>query len=85
MTDKIALCRSDTASLTFEDAMNAGYRVHCGTAEDGELSGMHWWTLVRPGWAEPEVSRDEWPSSTEAEDAAVTALAAEVVAGDVTV
>ena len=40
MTDKIALCSGDTAPLTFEDAMNAGYRVHCGTAEDGELSGM---------------------------------------------
>lgn len=86
MTDKIALCSSsDTAPLTFKDAMNAGYRVHFGTAKDGELSGMHWWTLVRPGWAEPEVSSEEWPSSTEAEDAAVAALAAEVVAGDVTV
>lgn len=74
-----------TATLTFADAANAGYRVHAGSAEDGSLSGIFWWTLFRPGWAEPEVSRDEWPSATEAEDAAVSALEAEVAAGDIPV
>lgn len=66
------------APLTLKDAVNAGYRVHSGAAEDGDLSGMHWWTLFRSGWAGPEVSSAHWPSSAEAEGAAVAALAVEV-------
>jgi hypothetical protein len=85
VTDEIAQRISNAAPLTFEDAANAGYRVHRGAGEDGALSGMFWWTLFRSGWAEPEVSSEEWPSSTEAEDAAVAALAAEVAAGDLIV
>ena len=72
-------------TLTFEDATNAGYRIHGGTAEDGALSGMFWWTLYRPGWAEAEVSGDEWRTSIAAEDAAIAALAAEVAAGEIAV
>jgi hypothetical protein len=72
-------------TLTFKDALDAGYRVHGGTAEDGALCDRFWWTLFRPGWSEPEVSNGDWPSSGGAEDAAVAALADEVAASGVAV
>lgn len=28
---------------------DAGYRIHKGTEEDGELNGRWWWTLAAPG------------------------------------
>ena len=66
----------------FKRAWDAGYHVHQGTPEDGELDRLFWWTLMREGWTEPEVSNGEWATRGDAERAAVAALEQELSSGE---
>lgn len=53
----------------------AGYRIHLGTEEDGELNGRWWWTLSSPGAVDVITSPDEFDD----EDAATVDAIMEMV------
>ena len=61
----------EVAILEFAKAEQGGYCVHQGTQADGELDRLFWWTLMREGWMEPEVSQGEWATAEEARTDAV--------------
>lgn len=73
---------TSTKAHDFAFAHAHGYRVHHGTADGGGLAGLYWWTRMRPGWCEPEVSEGQWATQAEAEQAAARACAFEALAGE---
>ena len=62
---------------TADDATAFGFQVHCGQSADGALAGRHWWTLMRDGWGEPEVSPADWATAERAWTNACVALVSE--------
>lgn len=58
-------------------AQARGYRVHQGTAQDGDLSGVWWWTLHRDRWSGTECSVGEFATEAEAWSDACAAMTRE--------
>jgi hypothetical protein len=52
-----------------------GFQVYRGTAEDDELAGRCWWTLMQDGWGEVEVSQEDYDTMDDAWEAAILARA----------
>ncbi|ERJ38767.1 hypothetical protein L810_6984 [Burkholderia sp. AU4i] len=56
----------------------AGFKVHLGSATDGpELNGRWWWTVIQPGWMEPETCPGDFRTENEAWADAFRALQAD--------
>lgn len=44
----------------------AGFQVHQGGPDAGDLAGRFWWTRMQDGWSEPECDPDEHDTEDDA-------------------
>lgn len=52
-------------------ARAAGFKVHQGSSDAGELAGRWWWTLTREVWSGIECSEGDFATEAEAWDSAI--------------